>query len=430
MPDIAFVTVDPGHFHAALVQKEMYPEVSPRSYVYAPLGPDLLAHLERIAGFNQRQDRPTAWKLEVHAGVDCVHRAFSAPAGNVVVLAGFNARKIDYIRQAVDAGLHVLADKPWVISSSHLPQLREALATAERKGLIAFDIMTERFEITSMLQRELVNDPDIFGHVVVGTPEEPGVFMDSVHFLKKLVAGSPLRRPAWFFDIRQQGEGLSDVGTHLVDLAMWVLLPEQAVEAAKDVRIVSGKRWPTMLTRDDFRQITGQADFSDLLKDQLDGDRLPYFCNNRVVYTLRGINVVLNVLWGLEAEPGAGDTHMASFRGSRARVEIRQGREENFKSELFVIPEASSATSVRTALESRISSWQKTYPGVTLDARPSALRVAIPDVLRIGHEAHFAAVVRRFIRYVNGHESLPAWENPNMLAKYLVTTRGVEQATP
>ncbi|MBM4068406.1 MAG: oxidoreductase [Planctomycetes bacterium] len=425
--EISFLTLDPGHFHAALVQKEMYPEVSPRSRVFAPLGPDLLAHLERIAGFNRRTDRPTTWELDIHAGVDFARHAFSQPPGSVVILAGFNARKIDYIRQAVAAGMHVLADKPWIINPADLPKLQEALATAERSGLIAYDIMTERSEITSILQRALVNDPDVFGSAVAGTPEEPGVFMDSVHFLKKQVAGLPLRRPAWYFDIKQQGEGLSDVGTHLVDLAMWIAQPDQAITAARDVRILAARRWPTIVTRDDFRQITGQADFPDFLKSQLDGDCLPYFCNNRVTYTLCGIHVVLNVAWGLEAEPGAGDTHMASFRGTKSKIEIRQGKDENFKSELFVMP--TSGADLRGALEKRIASWQAVHPGVTLATSKTGFHVVVPDRLRIGHEAHFAAVVRRFLRYVKKREPLPAWENPNMLAKYHVTTRGVEQAS-
>ena len=45
---VRFMTLDPGHFHAALVQKEMYPGVSPQVDVYAPLGPDLLGHLARV----------------------------------------------------------------------------------------------------------------------------------------------------------------------------------------------------------------------------------------------------------------------------------------------------------------------------------------------------------------------------------------------
>ena len=40
-------------------------------------------------------------------------------------------------------------------------------------------------------------------------------------------------RPAWFFDNDEQGEGLNDVGTHLVDLVQWTLFPEQAIDYRK-----------------------------------------------------------------------------------------------------------------------------------------------------------------------------------------------------
>ena len=104
MPDVQLVTLDPGHFHAALVQKEMYPEVAPRVHVYAPLGPDLLAHLGRIAGFNARAHNPTRWELEVHAGPDYLERFVREKPGNVVVLSGRNRLKIDYLEAAVRAG--------------------------------------------------------------------------------------------------------------------------------------------------------------------------------------------------------------------------------------------------------------------------------------------------------------------------------------
>src|SRR5687768_10742931 len=54
MSDVRLMTVDPGHFHAALVQKEMYPGVDPKVDVYAPPGGDLDAHLKRIDAFNKR----------------------------------------------------------------------------------------------------------------------------------------------------------------------------------------------------------------------------------------------------------------------------------------------------------------------------------------------------------------------------------------
>src|SRR3954451_12074011 len=74
MADIRLMILDPGHFHAALVQKEMYRGVSDRVDVYAPLGPDLTEHLNRIGAFNRRSDRPTTWAVEIHTGSDFFQR--------------------------------------------------------------------------------------------------------------------------------------------------------------------------------------------------------------------------------------------------------------------------------------------------------------------------------------------------------------------
>ena len=71
-----------------------------------------------------------------------------------MVLSGRNRGKIGLIRASIDAGLHVLADKPWIIQPEDLPELEGTLAAAQSKGVVAYDIMTERcYEITSMLQR-------------------------------------------------------------------------------------------------------------------------------------------------------------------------------------------------------------------------------------------------------------------------------------
>ena len=74
MPPVRLMTLDPGHFHAALVQKEMYPGVAPRVDVFAPLGPDLFEHLNRIAAYNHRAEHPTTWETEVHASADYFER--------------------------------------------------------------------------------------------------------------------------------------------------------------------------------------------------------------------------------------------------------------------------------------------------------------------------------------------------------------------
>ena len=123
MTQVRLITLDPAHFHAALVQKSMYPQVDKTVHVYAPLTTDLTAHLNRIVGFNTRKDNPTSWQTEVHAQPDFLERFQKEKPGNVVILSGRNHVKIDYILQAVQAGINVLADKPWVLTPEQLHRL-------------------------------------------------------------------------------------------------------------------------------------------------------------------------------------------------------------------------------------------------------------------------------------------------------------------
>jgi predicted dehydrogenase len=408
MDEFRLITLDPGHFHASLIQKEMYPGVSPHVAVYAPLGPDLAEHVKRVARFNLRPDNPTRWELDIHAAPDFLARMLSERPGNMVVLSGRNRGKIDYIRAALDAGLHVLADKPWIIRRQDLPALEEALDLAGRKGLIAYDIMTERYEITSLLQRELANDPEVFGSILPGTGDEPAVYMESVHHLLKLVAGIPNLRPPWYFDIEQQGEALADVGTHLVDLVQWTLFPESPIDYRGDIRILGARGWPTTITAPQMQQVTGER-----------GPGLDYYCNSSVSYALRGIHVKLDVLWRWTAPKGTGDTHRAIYRGSQSSIEVRQGEAEKYQPELYVIP---LHAGVVAALATRIQALAAHYPGIGMEDRGTEIRIAIPARYRLGHERHFAQVTGQFFSYLRHTAPFPLWENPNMAAKYFVTT--------
>src|SRR5262245_54631209 len=67
---VKLITLDPGHFHAALVQKTMYKDVDSVVHVYAPAGNDLQLHMDRVNGYNGRKDDPTKWKEEVYSGND------------------------------------------------------------------------------------------------------------------------------------------------------------------------------------------------------------------------------------------------------------------------------------------------------------------------------------------------------------------------
>ena len=101
---VQLITLDPGHFHAALVQKFMLPGVVPDVLVFGPQGEDVALHMKRIEGFNGRPENPTQWKTTVYQGAAYFERLLEAGSAGVragrvpvVVISGNNARKSEYI---------------------------------------------------------------------------------------------------------------------------------------------------------------------------------------------------------------------------------------------------------------------------------------------------------------------------------------------
>jgi predicted dehydrogenase len=252
--------------------------------------------------------------------------------------------------------------------------------------------------------------------------------MEGVHHIVKTVAGVPNPRPLFFFDILDEGEGLTDVGTHLVDLAQWTLFPDQALDYRKDIHVQAGRRWATPITAAQFKQMTGATTFPAELAPYVQGDRFDYYCNNQVDYKIRGVQVRLKTSWNWESPAGV-DFHHAIYQGTRARVEVRQTAKEKYVPELFVAANGTeSHAAMVTAVRARIDRLQGTYPGVGIEAAGDELHITVPDRYRVGHEAHFAQVVAQFLKYMKSPQSLPAWERPNMLAKYFITTTGVRMS--
>ncbi|RYF87163.1 MAG: hypothetical protein EOO00_12650 [Chitinophagaceae bacterium] len=135
---VRLITLDPGHFHAALVQKTMYPGIDSQVYVYAPGGAELDAHMSLINSYKERSENPATWKEVVYTGNDFFNKMIAGKKGNVVVLAGNNRQKTEYIQQSVDAGLNVLADKPMAINEGDFSLLTQAFDAASKKAECGF----------------------------------------------------------------------------------------------------------------------------------------------------------------------------------------------------------------------------------------------------------------------------------------------------
>lgn len=420
-----FVTVDPGHFHAALVQKIMYPDLNPNVYVYAPKGNDLTLHLNRINGYNTRASSPTHWNEVVYEGNDFFSKMLSEKKGNIVMLAGNNQKKTEYILKSIQSGFHVYADKPMVIHPTSFPILEKAFQEAKKKNVLLYDIMTERYEITTMIQKELSHTPAIFGTLLKGSPQDPSITKESVHHYYKEVSGSPLQRPAWFYDTEQQGEGIVDVTTHLVDLVQWAAFPEQVIDYKKDIKINAAKSWNTKVTLPEFTASTAEKVFPDYLKKYVDanGD-LQVSCNGEINYTLKGVHAKVSVIWNYKAAPGGGDTHYSIMKGSLADLIIRQGQEQKFKPTLY-IEKKTGLTSAQ--VEKAFSAVEKKFPGIGLKENDKGWEILIPEKYHEGHEAHFGRVTEKYLAFLKAGK-LPNWEIPNMIAKYYTTTLAYKMA--
>jgi predicted dehydrogenase len=418
--------LDPGHFHAALVQKNMVANLDAAVDVYAPAGPDLDDYLRKIDSYNARAQNPTCWRVQTHTGPDFLDRFAAGGGGDLVVLAGNNQRKIDYLTRAVAAGFHTLADKPMVIDTHGFEALQRAFTVAQEQGVLLYDIMTERHEITTMLQKAFSTIAAVFGGLLQGSVDEPAVTKESVHYFSKLVSGVPIKRPGWFFDTAQQGEGLVDITTHLVDLVQWECFPDAVLDYRSDIRIASAKRWPTPITPAQFAQVTQLAGYPAYLRKDVQADgSLHTYANGEINYTIRGVHAKVSVLWDFEAPAGAGDTHYSVMRGSKANLVIRQGKAEAYQPVLTIEPsETTDMSAFAKALEQALPQVQATYPGVGLKRVDAGWEVTVPAHYHVGHEAHFGQVAEKFLGYL-ATGALPAWEVPNMLAKYYTTTQAL-----
>jgi predicted dehydrogenase len=426
--EVKLITLDPGHFHAALVQKTMYPAVDPVVHVYAPEGKDVIEHMTRIESYNSREDNPTSWIEKLYTGPDYLERMISEKAGNVIVISGNNARKTEYIYSAVKNGFNVLADKPMVITADGLPQLIEAFRIAREKGILLYDIMTERYEITTILQKELSSIPQVFGKLTMGTTADPSVTKESVHHFFKYVSGKPLIRPAWFFDIRQQGEGIADVTTHLVDLIQWEAFPGQILDTS-DIEIVSANHWTTSISPDEFKLVTGLDSYPEYLKEYVDGNILKVYSNGEIIYRINGVNAKVSVKWNFQAPEGAGDTHYSVMKGTKCSLLINQGLEEKYQPVLYIeLTSSEDPDSFNEILSSEFKNISDRYPGVSLIRMDQKKwMVDIPDSYKVGHEAHFGQVTEKFLDYLQ-KGTMPQWEVPNMITKYYTIIRALDKA--
>jgi len=397
--------LDPGHFHAALTLRVPQPRAADEIFVYARDGAELRDFLTLVERFNRRAASPTRWRPVVTTANDPLARLVEERRGDVVVLAGRNGGKARTMRRLHDAGLHVLADKPWLVEPGDLEHIRASLADWP----LAAEIMTGRHDVAAGLVKRLVGAPAVFGAF---RDDGPAIEQESVHHLEKLVDGAPLRRPWWYFDVRVQGSGPVDIPTHVVDQAQWLTDTE-----ASSPTLVSARAWSTQVPAEAFRRITGEAGFPRELEPFVDGDTLSYRCNAELVYRIGRVTASAATRWNLAPSPGGGHAAHSVAHGTRADIRLEQSARTDHRRRIFVEPRTDAAGVVRT-LRDMVKTWQAEFPGIeAVPAGPDAFEVIVPPPLDGGHETHFTRVLDEFLTLVD-ERRWPAERAARTLAKY------------
>lgn len=401
--------LEPGHFHGALTLRADHLAVAPEVFVYARAGPELDDFLALIERFNRRAERPTRWRPRVRLSADPLAQLLVERPGDVVVLAGRNGGKARVLRRLHAAGLHVLADKPWLVEPADLAEIRASLAG----GPIAREMMTGRRDAIGRLVKRLVDDAEIFGGFTTDRAAEPAIEQESVHHFEKRVDGAPLRRPWWFFDPRVQGGGAVDIPTHLVDQAQWLL--EGAGGPTDAPALLAARGWSTRVPLDVFTRITGADGVPPELRDAVEGAALRVFCNAELSYRLQGVTARAVTRWEVSTPSGGGDTSRLMLRGRAAEIRVEQSAATGFRRRVVVEAHGDAAATARHL--ARALAGGEWAGAKARAATPTSHEIDVPEALDAGHEAHFGELLDELLRWIDtGHR--PTALAAQTLAKY------------
>ena len=396
MPLYRALFYEPGHFHAALTLRTPNPRLAPDIHVYATPGPERDAFLTLVERFNTRADRPTHWRLHLHDGAHLLQRVVAEGQGDFVVVAGRNDTKLETIASLTQAGLPVLADKPWLTASQQLSYL----AQVTTGPCVAMDLMTGPYSLRTQVMAQVVHTPELFGTFVTHEGPTPAIELASVHHLVKQVNGQPLQRPGWYYDTAVQGDGVVDVQAHMVAQVQAWVLGEAGGEVERDIVLDSAHCWPTAVPLDLFRESTGQDTYPEALHPAVQDGVLQYACNSEIRYRFRGIHVRQRAEWRQREPERTGDLHRLTLRGSRCEVRLRQDEATGYRATLLLHPAAGVA--LDPILQRVLAQWQERFPGLACaPAAAGGVRLLLPAALDQGHESHFALALNAFLDHLD-----------------------------
>ena len=166
----------------------------------AKAGAETVAHAPGPGGSPKLLERYAAWRTESERRT--ADGVIGDDAIDLVVTAAVPNRRAEIAVAAIEAGKHVVSDKPGVTTTAQLDTVRAACAgRAGRPWTVLF---TERFENRAIAEAVRLARSGAVGDVVHVIGAGPHTMWAE-------------RRPAWFWDPDATGGILVDIGSHQVD---------------------------------------------------------------------------------------------------------------------------------------------------------------------------------------------------------------------
>lgn len=193
-------------------------------YLRTP-GVDLVAGCDPVPQRRKEAQRIAGTNCRVYEDHE---EMLSAERLDVVSVATPNRFHAQHAIAALEAGAHVLLEKPAALSIKEIEAIRRAVVKSGRQLIVGFSHRFQRGnrKIKRMLDAGVIGDPYMFRMRLAHRGPYPG-----------------WAKSDWFYDPQLAGAGaMLDMGIHAIDQALWLIGPVVAVQGKagtlrKDIRV-------------------------------------------------------------------------------------------------------------------------------------------------------------------------------------------------
>ena len=179
-----------------------------------------------IAGRNQATTETMAARWGIDDVYTSAEQMIAEAEIDAVIVASSNASHVPLAMAAIERGLHVLCEKPLGLDGDEAQRVAGA---AEAAGIISMTPFTYRFMPLAVQMRRYIDEGYVGRAYHMGARYFTGFAREGEY--------------AWRFDRAESGSGvLGDLGTHWVDMAMYLLGPIAAVSATTSTMVPRAAR--------------------------------------------------------------------------------------------------------------------------------------------------------------------------------------------